>query len=331
MIADLMRRFVPTSFVDQLLAAVLGIVAIHATFRVLEKTLPRHFSRGDARYRVRKFIVFLGYVIGILFMAILFGDRLGRLSFALGVAGAGVAVALQEVIAGIAGWFAIGAGRLFAVGDRIQIGDTRGEVIDISPLRTTLMEIGNGVSGDLYNGRIARIPNGAAIKGPVFNYSQGFRFVWDEIKLRFPLDCDHVFAKAMLWQIANENVADYVARTEASWEHVTDNFRIANLRREPSVTLVVVDGAYLEFTVSYVVDYMKRTAMKDQLFCRIVEEVSKNESKVRWIASSKGAESNDTSAASQHGTCARGSCCGRGPRRCAPLGGDTEDPLTNNY
>src|SRR5271166_5285858 len=289
MVEEFMHRLVSLPLAIKLLAAVLGIVVIHVTFRSLEKRLPRHFSRGDARYRVRKFVVFLGYVIAILFMAILFGDRLGRLSFALGIAGAGVAVALQEVIAGIAGWIAIGVGKLYAVGDRIQVGDTRGEVIDISPLRTTLMETGYGVSGDLYSGRIARIPNGAVMKGPTFNYSEGFRFVWDEIKVRFTLDSDHVFAREMLLQIAQENVSDYMARTEQSWEHVTDDFRIANLRREPTVALVVVDGGCLEFTVSYVVDYLKRTVMKDQLFTKIVEEVSKNEGKVRWVSSSSPA------------------------------------------
>src|SRR5271157_1181553 len=284
MIEDFIHRLVSLPLAVKLLAAVLGILVIHATFRLLEKRLPRHFSPGDARYRVRKFVVFLGYVIAILFMAILFGDRLGRLSFTLGIAGAGVAVALQEVIAGVAGWFAIGVGKLYVVGDQIKIGDTRGEVIDISPLRTTLMETGNWVSGDLYNGGIARIPNGAVIKGPTFNYSQGFRFVWDEIKVRFTLDSDHGFAREMLLQIAKESVSDYVAKTEQSWEHVTGDFRITNLRREPMVTLVVVDGGCLEFTVNYVVDYLKRTVIKDQLFTRIVEEVSKNDSKVRWAS-----------------------------------------------
>src|SRR5271157_4825461 len=285
MVGEFIRRLVSLPLAVKLLAAALGIVVIHVTFRSLEKRLPRHFSRGDARYRVRKFVVFLGYVIAILFMAILFGDRLGRLSFALGIAGAGVAVALQEVIAGIAGWIAIGVGKLYAVGDRIQIGDTKGEVIDISPFRTTLMETGHGVSGDLYSGRIASIPNGAVIKGPTFNYSQGFRFVWDEIKIRFTLDSDHVLAREMLLQIASESVSDYVAKTEKSWEHVTVDFRIAAVRREPTVTLVMLDGVYVEFTVSYVVDYLKRTAMKDQLFTRILEEVSTNQSKVRWASS----------------------------------------------
>jgi len=285
MMEDLTHRLVSLPVAVKLLAAILGIFVIHISFRLLEKKLPQHFSPGDSRYRVRKFIIFLGYVIGILFMAVLFGDRLGRLGFALGIMGAGFAVALQEVIAGIAGWIAIGIGKLYAVGDRVQIGDAKGDVIDISPLRTTLMEIGNGVSGDLYNGRIARIPNGAVIKGLTLNYSQGFRFVWDEIKLRFTLDSDHVFARGMLFRIARDSVGDYMEKTEQSWEHVVEDFRVANLRREPVVTLLVVDGAYLEFTVCYVVDYLKRTVMKDQLFSRILEEVSRSESKVRWVSS----------------------------------------------
>ena len=94
-----------------------------------------------------------------------------------------MAVALQDVVASIAGAFSIGFSKLYAVGDRVQIGDTRGDVIDIGLLRTTLMETGNWVSQDLYNGRIARIPNSTVLRGSVFNYSQGFRFVWDEINV----------------------------------------------------------------------------------------------------------------------------------------------------
>jgi hypothetical protein len=78
-----------------------------------------------------------------------FEDRLGRLSVAIGVAGAGVAVALQDVLASIAGAFSIGFSRLYGAGDRVQIGDTRGDVIDIGLLRTTLIEVGNWVEQGL--------------------------------------------------------------------------------------------------------------------------------------------------------------------------------------
>jgi hypothetical protein len=93
---DLLKQAVSLSFLEKCVAAVIGILCIHATFRVLEQTLPRRFGRADARYKVRKFVVFSGYVSILLFLAILFEDRLGRLSFAFGVVGAGVAVALQS-------------------------------------------------------------------------------------------------------------------------------------------------------------------------------------------------------------------------------------------
>src|ERR1700678_2939417 len=119
---DFVKEVISLSLVGKCIAAVVGIVFIHATFHVLEQTLPRRFGRADARYKVRKFVVFSGYLSILLFLAILFEDRLGRLSFAIGVVGAGVAVALQDVVGSIAGAFSIGFSKLYAVGDRVQVG-----------------------------------------------------------------------------------------------------------------------------------------------------------------------------------------------------------------
>jgi small-conductance mechanosensitive channel len=215
---DLLKQAVSLSFLEKCVAAVIGILCIHATFRVLEQTLPRRFGRADARYKVRKFVVFFGYVSILLFLAILFEDRLGRLSFAFGVVGAGVAVALQDVLASIAGAFSIGFSKLYAMGDRVQIGDTRGDVIDIGLLRTTLLETGNWVGRDLYNGRIVRIPNSAVLKGSVFNYSQGFQFIWDEIKVLFTTTSDCQLAREMLLRVpASAGAADGADEEPCFW------------------------------------------------------------------------------------------------------------------
>jgi small-conductance mechanosensitive channel len=282
---NLWRQIVSLPLIAKLISAGFGVLLIHGAFRLLERTLPRFSERPDVRYRVRKFVVFAGYVIGILFIALLFEDRLMRLSFALGVAGAGVAVALQDVIASIAGWFGIGFSHLYTIGDRIQIGEIKGDVIDISILRTTVMETGNWVSRDLYNGRVVRIPNNSVIKGPVFNYSQGFRFVWDEIKVPLKAGSDRILAKEMLLRVANEAVANYLMDAEKSWKDITDNYKIENPRLQPTVTLVVNSGS-LEFTVSYIVDYTKRTTMKDQLFTTIVDEIAKSNGQLDWASSS---------------------------------------------
>jgi small-conductance mechanosensitive channel len=273
-------------------AAVFGIVVIYTVFSVLERTLPRHFGRADARYKVRKFVAIFGYVCVVLFLAILFEDRLGRLSFAIGVVGAGVAVALQDVVASIAGAFSIGFSKLYTVGDRVQIGDnTRGDVIDIGLLRTTLMETGSWVSKDLYNGRVVRVPNSAVLKGTVYNYSQGFPFLWDEIKIVLTTTSDCRYAREMLLRVGRESIGEYLIEAQISWKVVSDNFRIQKPPLEPFVTLSVVNGS-LEFGLSYVVEYTKRTAKQDELFSKIVEEVAKSNGRLQWSSSSISATVN---------------------------------------
>src|SRR6202161_4242214 len=281
---DFLKEAVSLSLVGKCVAAVAGILFIHATFRVLEQTLPRRFGRADARYRVRKFVVFCGYLAILLFLALLFEDRLGRLSFALGVAGAGVAVALQDVLASIAGAFSIGFSKLYSVGDRVQIGDTRGDVIDIGLLRTTLMEVGSWVGRDLYSGRIVRIPNNTVLKNSVFNYSQGFRFIWDQIKVVLTIPSDAGAARAMLLRVAHEVIGEYLVEAQNSWNAVSDDYRSENPPIEPVVALAV-NAASLEFTVNYVVDYTKRSEMQDRLFTKIVDEVANSSGRLVWNSS----------------------------------------------
>jgi small-conductance mechanosensitive channel len=280
---DFLKQAVSLSLLGKCIAAVVGILLIYTLFRVLEQTLPHRFGPADARYRVRKFVVFSGYLTTLLFLALLFEDRLGRLSFAIGVIGAGVAVALQDVVASIAGAFSIGFSKLYKVGDRVQIGDTRGDVIDIGILRTTLMETGEWVSKDLYNGRVVRIPNSIVLKASVFNYSQGFRFVWDEIKAVFSITTDCQLARETLLRVAQAAIGEYLVQAQISWKYISENFRIENPTLEPTVSLVVNAGS-LEFSLSYVVDYTKRTAMKTRLFTKIVEEVANSQGRLAWAS-----------------------------------------------
>jgi small-conductance mechanosensitive channel len=281
---DLLRQAVSGSLFWKGVAAVVGIVVIYTTFRVLEQTLPRRFGRADARYKVRKFLAFSGYLSILLFLGLLFEDRLGRLSFAIGIVGAGVAVALRDVLASIAGAFSIGFSKLYTVGDRVQIGDTRGDVIDIGLLRTTLMETGNWVSRDLYNGRIVHMPNSTILKGTVFNYSQGFQFIWDEIKVVLKTTSDCQLAREMLLRVAKESIGEYFIEAQTSWKTVSDNFRIVNPVLEP-IVILVVNNASLEFGLSYVVDYTKRTAKIDELFTKIVKEVANSKGRLEWASS----------------------------------------------
>ncbi len=197
---------------------------------------------SDARYRARKIITFIGYTAGVLLLAAVFSDRLGRLTVAFGVAGAGVAFALQEVIASIAGWAAVNFAAFYRVGDRIQLGGIKGDVIDIGILRTTLMECGQWINADQYNGRIVRVANSFVFKDPVFNYSADFPFLWDEIVVPVRYGSDAQLAREVLTRIVDDVVGEYARSAKQGWKRIVNQYRIEDARIDPMVTLIANDN-----------------------------------------------------------------------------------------
>ena len=270
--SDSLQRWLYNPAVGRFLAAVLGLVLIVVVVRLLSRSAGRYIKDSDARYRLRKFISFLGYLTAVLLLTTVYSDRLSGLTVAFGVAGAGVAFALQEVIASVAGWLALTFSRFYSPGDRVQVGGIKGDVIDVGVLRTTLLEIGDWVNGDLYNGRIVRVANSFVFKEPVFNYSADFPFLWDEIRVPIRFGADRTAVRALLTHAVEAVVGDYTDHARASWATMLRTYRLEEARVDPMVTFVATDN-WLEYTVRYVVDYRRRRTTKDELFTRILDAV----------------------------------------------------------
>lgn len=262
--------FDPT--VGRVAALLVGLILVVVLSRFVRSALGRQIRDGDTRYRVRKAVSLASYVAGALVVVTVFSDKLGGLTVAFGVAGAGIAFALQEVIASVAGWLAISFGGFFKIGDRVQLGGIKGDVIDIGVLRSTVMECGEWVKGDLYTGRVVRIANSFVFKEPVFNYSGDFEFLWDEITVPIKYGSDVREARSMLDRIVTEVSAASTAGATEAWRGMVSQFRVENARIEPMVTLVANDN-WIEFTVRYVVDYKARRGTKDRLFTEILQAV----------------------------------------------------------
>jgi small-conductance mechanosensitive channel len=279
----LVQHWFSDPIVVKVMTAIIGFFFITLLVRILRQSLSRYIQDSDASYRFRKVITFVGYLVIILFITIVFSDRLGQLTVVFGVVGAGVAFALQEVIASFAGWFAISLGQFYKTGDRIQLGGIMGDVIDIGILRTTIMEIGAWVKADQYNGRIVRIANSFVFKEPVYNYSADFPFVWDEITVPVKYGSDHRLARSILQQVAEEVVGEYVPKAQKEWKNMVRKYLIEDAKIEPMVTLVTTDN-WMEFTLRYVVDYKSRRVKKDQLFTRTLDEFLSTEGRVSFAS-----------------------------------------------
>jgi small-conductance mechanosensitive channel len=249
---------------------IIGIAVIWLLVRVIQRSLLSKIQGNDNRYRAKKFSNFAGYFLTIVLITIVFSDRLGGLTVALGVAGAGIAFALQEVIASFAGWLAIMFGDFYKTGDRVQLGGIKGDVMDIGVLRTTIMETGQWVDGDLYNGRIVLIANSYVFKEPVFNYSGDFPFLWDEIKIPVQYGSDYDKARILLLEIGNKVAGDLTQQSKVKWADLQNKFRLEDAQTEPMVSLIANDN-WVEFTLRYVVSYKKRRATKTELFTQILK------------------------------------------------------------
>lgn len=270
--------------IGKIVSIFIGITLIWIIVKTVQKNLFSKIKDNDNRYRAKKFVSFIGYFLTILLITIIFSDKLGGLTVAFGVAGAGIAFALQEVIASFAGWLAIMFGGFYKSGDRVQLGGVKGDVMDIGVLRTTIMEIGQWVEGDLYNGRIVLIANSFVFKEPVFNYSGEFPFLWDEIKIPIQYGSNYEMTKEILENTAEEIAGELTNQSREKWKSMQNKYRLEDAQTEPMVSLVANDN-WVEFTLRYVVSYKKRRATKSALFTKILEQIESTNGKIKFASS----------------------------------------------
>ncbi len=220
-------------------------------------------------YETRKFARWINNILLLLIFFSIFGSNLTGLTTALGFAGAGVTYALREVIMSIAGWIAILFGDFFNAGDRVRIAGIKGDVVDISVLRTTLMEIGEWVDGDQYTGRTVRVANSHIFSSPVYNYTGNFEFLWDEIMIPLRFNSDTILAKEILLEVAEKYAGEDKEKAVVAWDNMRKRYKLEDSSLENQVFLSFNDN-WVEISLRYVVDYRGRRDLQDKLFSEIL-------------------------------------------------------------
>lgn len=240
----------------------------------------RTIEDSARRYKLRKLVTYGGMLLVLVLVLASMSSQVARLSVAIGAIGAATVFALQEVIASLAGWVALSFGSFYKPGDRVEVGGIKGDVIDIGILRTTLMEIGSWVNGDLYSGRMVRVANSFVFKEPVFNYSAEFPFLWDEIRLPIRYGSDVEMARKLVLEAAQDVVGGYTSASLESWNNVTRRFLIEQARIEPAVTIRATDN-WIEMTLRYITDYKKRRTNADAITRRVLGTIDSTKGKVK--------------------------------------------------
>ena len=269
--------------VGKIVTLIIGTLIIWLIIKFIQKKFILKIHDNQNRYRAGKIGSFVGFMLTLILVLIIFSSKLSGISTALGVAGAGVAFALQEVIASFAGWMAIMFGGFFRTGDRVQLGGIKGDVMDIGVLRTTIMETGQWVDGDLYNGRIVMIANSYVFKEPVFNYSGDFPFLWDEIKIPIQYGSDYDLATTILNEIGNDVLGELPLDSKKDWHHLQQTYRLEDAQTEPMVSVIANDN-WVEFTLRYVVHFKKRRVTKTSLFLAVLKRMEASNGAIKFAS-----------------------------------------------
>lgn len=280
---ELIQKFLFNPTIGKIVVVFIGIGIIWIVVKSIQRNFLSKIKDNDNRYRAKKFSGFIGFILTIILISIVYSDKLGGLTVAFGVAGAGIAFALQEVIASFAGWLAIMFGGFYKTGDRVQLGGIKGDIMDIGVLRTTIMETGQWVDGDLYNGRIVLVANSFVFKEPVYNYSGDFPFLWDEIKVPIQYGSNYEKTNEILLKIGKEITGHLSEKSKQKWDFLQNKYRLENAQTEPMVSLIANDN-WVEYTLRYVVDFKRRRTTKTELFTKILNTIEATNGEIKFAS-----------------------------------------------
>lgn len=189
---------------------------------IINRLLFRYIDDNSRYHIFRKRIYYLFLGVYLIILWVLWAQNTAYIATYVGLLSAGIAIALKDLFANIAAWFFIMIRKPFEIGQRVLIGDSRGDVIDIRLFQFSLMEVTDIQVGEQSTGRIVDIPNHYVFVYPTVNYTKGFKYIWNEISVLITFESDWELAKEKLTEIVNHHALHF---TEEAAEQIKSTAR----------------------------------------------------------------------------------------------------------
>lgn len=256
---------------NKILASLLIIIVLVLLRTIILRIIWKRTDDVQLRYRWQKTITYTSVIVGFFLVIRVWFAGIQSLATFLGLITAGLAIALKDLVTSLAGWIFILWRRPFSVGDRIQIGPHRGDVIDVRIFKFSLMEIGNWVDADQSTGRIVHVPNSMIFTEVLANYSQGFPFIWHEIPVLITFESNWQKAKQILLEIANRYALHLSTEAEKKVKEASKKYMIFYKTLTPTVYTSVKESGVL-LTIRYMLEARKRRGSEQEIWEAILRD-----------------------------------------------------------
>lgn len=285
---DLLRRLssaiekiigINQEYIFLIILSILSILIIKLILTCLKKIFEITGGLKSYLYYQRCRLV-LG-IINVVIIFILWDSYLENIITIISFISAALTLALRELIFNFFAGIYIKVKKPFAVDDRIEFKNTKGDVIGIGSLDFQLLEVGNTVNGDQSTGRIINVPNSVALTDPIINYEKNFKYIWNEIIVKTTFDVDVDQVKQYLYEIINSNevVKRIPSKMRENMKSISIDQRIYYNKLDPIIYMRVVDS-HVEFYIRYLVHPKKNRYVEDDIWYQILALNKENKIKL---------------------------------------------------
>lgn len=249
----------------KLLYSLAAVLVVWLLRRLLVRYVVERADDPRTRYQWSKASGYVAFVVGIVVVGQIWLEALREVGTFLGLLSAGLAIALRDVVTNLAGWAFILWRRPFELGDRIEIGSWRGDVVDVRIFQFTMLEIGNWVDADQSTGRVLHVPNAKVFTDPVSNYTVEFPYVWHEIPVLVTFESDWRKAKRLVGEVVERVAADTVEEAEKAVARASRKYLIYYRHVTPIVYTSVRDSGVL-LTLRYLCGARRRRSTEQEIW-----------------------------------------------------------------
>jgi len=253
------------------------------TTKIVEAALVKKSQEKAARYNLIRLIDLLSILVALLIVISFLFKNWYTAAVSLGLFSLILGFALQTPISSLIGWFYIIIRSPYRVGDRIQVADFTGDVVEINYLDTTLWEFGgNYQTNDLPSGRLIRFPNTLVFQSPVYNYSwKKFPYIWNEIPFYVAFESDLNFVETTIRAIAQEILGPEMGENIQRYKDLLEQTPVDELevKNYPFVAFRINANTWVEVLLIYLVEPKRAAATRSKLIKAILPELGKQPDK----------------------------------------------------
>ncbi len=267
--AQVQQRTSVHGIVRAVVAILLIVVAVYVGDLAIDRFLTGLISDRRRKRTLQVIARFVVQAVGVLLIILVLVGVPSQMSTILGLAGAGLTVALKDFIVAFFGWFALMGRNGIRVGDWVEIQGVVGEVAEISLLRTVLLETGNWNDAGHPTGRKVAFINSYAIEGHYFNFSTSGQWLWDELQILVPSSQNPYPILESIQKLVVAATQENVHKAEEEWQRAAHRERIGAVSAAPAINLRPTTSG-VEVHVRYITRAQERYATRTKLYQEVV-------------------------------------------------------------